>query len=219
MLRPDRMDTVELIKSRRSFRGPFSEQGIEKGTLETILRCGLAAPSSKNARPWHFHVVTSRSRLEQIALAVVASEGAQPYVPVDPRTGAPRADWPSTVKESAAVLAAAAAAVFIENTGEFSHGRAVVADAPRHLLDEILFTYSLELIGIGAAIMNMWTAANALGVRAAFMGDICVAETQISKVLGLAHDLAGVLVLGFGDEGLPPRALESEFETRTTWHS
>lgn len=211
-------EVTRLIQNRRSYRGPYIKRKIERETLETILRCGLAAPSSKDARPWHFHVVADGSRLEKIARFVISAEGALPYVPVEPNTGLPRANWPSTVKESASTLAAAPAAIFIENTGEFSSGRATLANAPRDLLEGNLFTYSLEVIGLGAAIMNMWTAANALGVKAAFMGDVCVAETLISRELGLKRDLMGVLVLGFGEDDIPPRELKTELDNRTTWH-
>ena len=120
---------------------------------------------------------------------------------------------------SAAVLGAAPLAIFIENRGTFSGGRAKIAAAPPKLLEDNLFTYSLELIGLGGVVMNMWIAALSMGARAAFMGDICVAEAIIAKELGLRCDLAGVLLIGYPAEpsgdGRKPTPPQSE---HVVWH-
>ena len=126
------------------------------------------------------------------------------YVPHDPATGRPRPAYVSTVRESAQVLREVAAAIFIENRGLFSDGRAGLIGATRPALAGSLVGFGLEMIGIGAAIENMWLAAEALGVRVAFMGDVVIAEDDICAALGIAGDLAGVLALGFSD--VPPAA-------------
>jgi hypothetical protein len=79
--------------------------------------------------------------------------------------------------------------------------------------------FGLEMIGIGAAIENMWLAAEALGVRVAFMGDVAIAEGGIRAALGIAGDLAGVLALGFSDVPLPPRQqLNEQDADHVVWH-
>lgn len=201
---PTVLDAVtEAIIGRRSVRGCFADRPVEPDVLVRIVTCGLAAPSSKNARPWRLHVVSNRRVLGSIAAAVSASPAAATYVPEDPRTGLPRAEYHSTVAESAEVLRLVPAAVFIENRGVFSGGRATVAAADPAHLSGSLVGYAFELVGIGAAIQNMWLAAGAAGVGAAFMGDVLVAEPEIRHALGIAGDLVGVLALGYSDE--PPR--------------
>lgn len=190
-------ETVNLILGRRSYRGPYSEREIPSDVLAEIIRCGESAPASKNARPCRFHLVTDSAHLQNIARVIIEADGADTYVPIDPQTGAPRKDWSSTVAESAATLGAARAVIFIENVGPFSGGRANLAAAPRELLEENLFTYSLEVIGVGAAVMNMWIAALSLGLKATFMGDICVADKKIKRALAMERDLAGALLLGY----------------------
>lgn len=210
-------ETMRLILGRRSFRAPFADRDISDDIITSIVQCGLSAPASKNAPPCRFHVVTNRALLSELADIIARADGADTYVPINPDTGAPRSDWASTVGESASVLGAAPAVIFIENVGPFSGGRATLAAAPHDLLADNLFTYSLEVIGVGAAIMNMWIAALSLGVQATFMGDICVAEKAIADRLGLSFDLAGALVLGYPATGvapLPPKALD---ETRIVW--
>jgi nitroreductase len=188
--------------------------------MHEIVRCGLAAPSSKNAQPWRMHVVTDRPTLRLLADAVEHAEGAEEYVPHDPVTGRPRPDYVSTVRESAQVLREVAAAIFIENRGLFSEGRSSLAHASRPALAESLVGYGLEMIGIGAAVENMWLAAEAFGVRVAFMGDVVIAEDDISRQLGIPGDLAGVLALGFSDTALPERRqiLDVGDADRVVWY-
>lgn len=213
--------TTQLILSRRSVRDEFSEQPVPREAIVEILRCGLAAPSSKNARPWRLHAVTDRKVLKELADAVEFAEGADTYVPRDPETGLVRTDWPSSVAESAATLRGAPVGIFVENLGAFSKGRGVLSEVPRETLRGCLVGYTFEVLGVGAAIMNMWLAANSLGAQAAFMGDVCVAERAIAKRLGIKCDLAGVLVVGFSTAQPSPGRVHYDVsdETRVVWHS
>jgi nitroreductase len=227
MPRPDtplddevRPRVITAMLARRSIREGFDGQPIPDPVLKEIIRCGLAAPSSKNAQPWRMHVVTDRVRLGKLADAVEHADGAAEYVPHDPATGRPRPAYVSTVRESAQVLREVAAAIFIENRGLFSNGRAALVRATRPALAGSLMGFSLEMIGIGAAVENMWLAAEALGVRVAFMGDVVIAEDDIRAALGLTGDLAGVLALGFSDVPLPPRRqrLDEQDADHVVWH-
>ena len=227
MPRPDtplddevRPRVITAMLARRSIREGFDGQPIPDPVLKEIIRCGLAAPSSKNAQPWRMHVVTDRVRLGKLADAVEHADGAAEYVPHDPATGRPRPAYVSTVRESAQVLREVAAAIFIENRGLFSNGRAGLISATRSALGGSLVGFGLEMIGIGAAIENMWLAAEALGVRVAFMGDVVIAEDDIRAALGLTGDLAGVLALGFSDVPLPPRRqrLDEQDAEHVVWH-
>ena len=228
MPRPDpplgdevRPRVIAAMLARRSIREGFDGQPIPEPVLREIVRCGLAAPSSKNAQPWRMHVVTDRATLGALADAVQNAEGGDDYVPHDPATGRPRPAYVSTVRESAQVLREVAAAVFIENRGLFSSGRAGLVTATRPALAGSLMGFGLEMIGIGAAVENMWLAAEALGVRVAFMGDVVIAEEAIRAALGITGDLAGVLALGFSDVPLPPRRqrLDEQDAEHVVWHN
>jgi len=213
-------EVIAAMLARRSIREGFDGQPIPGAVLREIVRCGLAAPSSKNAQPWRMHVVTDRATLGVLADAVEKARGVDEYVPHDPATGRPRLAYVSTVRESAQVLREVAAAVFLENRGLFSDGRAGLIAATRPALAGSLVGFGLEMIGIGAAIENMWLAAEALGVRVAFMGDVVIAEDEIRAALGIAGDLAGVLALGFSDAPPPPRRqrLDEQDADHVVWH-
>lgn len=213
-------ELTRLILSRRSVREGYYDRPVPDDAVSEILRCGLSSPSSKNARPWRLHIVDDKEVLKGIADTVTHADGADSYVPRDPVSGQIRKDWPSSVAESAETLALVPLAIFIENMGAFSKGRETLSTVPRENLRGSLVAYTFEVLGIGTAIMNMWLAANALGIRACFMGDICVAEKEISRQLGIERDLIGALALGYSDEPPAPNRVHYDIsdDTRVIWH-
>jgi len=201
---------IETILRRRSLRGDYDERPVPRDVIDQIVRCGCAAPSSKNAQPWRIHVVTARSVLAELADAVQTGKDADQYVPFDPVTGMPHPEWPSTVAESAEVLRSVPLALFIENRGEFSHGRHRVANVPDDLREEALVGYGFEMIGLGAAIAYMWLAACELGLGGVFMGDVQIAEDAIRRRLGMRGDAVGVLALGYTTMAPRPKELGTD---------
>lgn len=51
------MDVLEAIQARKSIRA-FTDQAVEKETLERILEISQRAPSGTNTQPWHVYVCT-----------------------------------------------------------------------------------------------------------------------------------------------------------------
>jgi nitroreductase len=190
---------VDLILRRRSVREGYLDQEVPREVLERVVACGLSGPSSKGSSPVRLTVVTGAPRLTRLARLVANAPGWQEYVPHDPATGKPRPEWQSSVQESAAVLASAPAAIFVVNGGPFSGGRRALLDAEPAARELAITGYELELAGLGAALENLWLAALADGLSAAFLGDIGVAEISLRKELGLEGDLLGVLVLGYAE--------------------
>lgn len=188
-----------LMRGRRSIRSGFSNRPVPPHLTESIIACGLAAPSSKGAQPWRLHVVSRPALLESVArlVEIANAEFRGEYVPIDPETGLAYEQWSTSVVASARILREVPLGVFIENRGEFSRGRQAVADAPD--VAAALVGYTLEVIGLGAAIENMWMAAEESGLQGVFVGDILIAEQQIRRTLGMNGDLIGVLALGYGN--------------------
>jgi len=67
---------IAAMLARRSIREGFDGQPIPGPVLREIVRCGLAAPSSKNAQPWRMHVVADRATLAGLADAVEQAQDA-----------------------------------------------------------------------------------------------------------------------------------------------
>ena len=193
------------ILARRSVRMGFSDRPVERNILETVIACGMAAPSSKNARPWRLHVVTSRHGLDAIADAADAADDADTYVPPDPLTGEPSPHFSSTVRESADVLRQVPCAIALENRGVYIRDTAWLSGRPPAIIARTLTAYGLEMMGLGTALENMWLAASALGVSAAFLGDLAIATDAAKTQWGLEGDLVGILALGYSSATPPPR--------------
>lgn len=189
------------IYSRHTNRLAFKNCVVPIEVINNILAAGESAPSSKNAKPWRFHLVSDKDKIKDLARMMFEHPEAEQYVPRDLETGEPKPDWLSTVDESAALLALAPSAIIVENSGNFSGGRITVASAPDELRSGALITYALEMMGVGAAIENMVLAAHAQGLGVAFMGDIQIAEDQIREVYGIEGDICGVMCFGYTEEG------------------
>jgi nitroreductase len=56
------MDVMEAIYSRRSVRA-YSEQLVDKATVEALIKAATYAPSSMNEQPWAFVVVQDPKQL------------------------------------------------------------------------------------------------------------------------------------------------------------
>ena len=62
---------VECIMSRRSIRAYKPEQ-IKDEELQTILECGINAPSARNSQPWEVRVMQNKDAIENLNKEVIA---------------------------------------------------------------------------------------------------------------------------------------------------
>jgi len=190
---------LDVIQTRRSIREGFIDKPVPNDVISEIIQSGLTAPSSKNAQPWRVHVVHRGEMLDDIADYVQSAKDANRYAPIDPATGEMR-QWPSTVAKSAQTLREVGVGLFVENTAPFSGGKSYFSKHLRQNEGVLLDGYALEMMSLGAMVQNMWLSAHAQGLCGVFMGDVMVAEDDISKRLEFDGDLTGVLALGYADQ-------------------
>ena len=57
---------IKNIMTRTSIR-KYTDQPVSKTDIETLLRAGMAAPTAVNRQPWHFVVVTDKSKLKELS--------------------------------------------------------------------------------------------------------------------------------------------------------
>ena len=60
------MNFKDLVQRRRSIRR-FTEEELTAEQVQTIVRAGLMAPTSKGTRAWHFIVVDEKDKLERLS--------------------------------------------------------------------------------------------------------------------------------------------------------
>jgi nitroreductase len=80
------MDTIEMLKNRRSCRA-FKKEQIKDGELQTVLDCGLAAPAAMNLQEVKIIVVQDPEKLAEISRLNAQIMGSKS----DPLYGAPTA--------------------------------------------------------------------------------------------------------------------------------
>lgn len=56
---------IDAILARRSIR-KYTGQPVSPEQVRTLLEAGMAAPSGRNLKPWHFVVVTKREKLDAL---------------------------------------------------------------------------------------------------------------------------------------------------------
>lgn len=62
-------ETIKTILSRRSIRS-FKPEQLKKEELDTIIECGLNAPSTVNSQSWHFTVIQNRDLLDRMNIKI-----------------------------------------------------------------------------------------------------------------------------------------------------
>jgi nitroreductase len=60
--------SIDIVFARRSIRR-YADRAVSGEDLRKLLEAGMAAPSSRNLKPWHFVAVTSRDTLDRLAEA------------------------------------------------------------------------------------------------------------------------------------------------------
>ena len=56
---------LQAILNRKSIR-EYSEKEVTQDVIDKLLKAGMAAPSSRDRRPWHFIVVSDKAILENL---------------------------------------------------------------------------------------------------------------------------------------------------------
>lgn len=61
------MDSLELLKTRRSIRKYIEDKEVEKEKIDKCLEAARWAPSASNKQPWQFLIVTDIKKREKLA--------------------------------------------------------------------------------------------------------------------------------------------------------
>ncbi len=57
--------SIDLLFQRRSIRS-YQDRPVEDEKITKLIEAGMAAPSARNIRPWHFAVIKNRQILNKI---------------------------------------------------------------------------------------------------------------------------------------------------------
>jgi len=150
------MDALEAIHTRRSIRR-YEDRPVPEGLVEKLLAAAMAAPSARNAQPWHFVVIDDRSLLEEIGRAHPNAEMAARaplgiLVCGDLRLELSEGYWPVDCAAAAEnlLLAAHASGLGAVWTGVYPRQQRMDDHRRWHGLPEPVMAHSLVLVGYPA---------------------------------------------------------------------
>lgn len=63
---------IEAIANRRSIRA-YTAEPVSAEELDTIVQCGILAPSARNLQPWLFATVTDKALMDRISQMTCAA--------------------------------------------------------------------------------------------------------------------------------------------------
>ena len=77
------MELMEAIYKRRSVRF-YTEETVDKATIEKLIEAGIQAPSAMNVQPWAFGVIQDKALMQKISdetkAYLLASISEKPYL-------------------------------------------------------------------------------------------------------------------------------------------
>ncbi len=190
------------IVNRRSIRA-YLPTPVSRADIETVLRAGALAPSSKNRQPWRFTVALGGKKAE--ALAAMArgldAEKTRPLLPESAR-------HLGGAFQTLAVMEQAPAIIFVTNPlGR--HPRDPLNTDER--VSELCNAQSL-----GACLENMALQATALGLGSLWICDTYFAYDALTAWLGGQGALAAAMALGYAAEN-PPSRPRKPLEESVEW--
>jgi len=186
---------LTTLRTRRSIRA-WQERPIPRETLEHILEGAIWAPSADNVQPWRFIVVQGARKQELAALLRRFVDGLQP--------GLNPVLWVHRVglRRSAGLIERAPAVITAWAT--FKPEDAALRLVARGDLTP-LFTWTMVVQSVAAAVQNLLVEAHALGLGAVWMGYPNLAAREIKAWLGAEGELQATVALGYPAESPAPR--------------
>jgi nitroreductase len=189
------MDMLEAIESRRS-RGKMRPDEPPRELIERVLRSGVHAPNHHDTQPWRFFVLTNDARVrfgDELAQAVKRRLGVDAPDKLDGLLLAERA---KPMRSPVLII-----------VGVKSEERDPM-------------TRREDFQAACAALQNMLLAAESLGLAAIWRTGEGILDAGVKAHFGLQpeDEIAGVLYLGYPDEGLGPMPVRTrEYAVRTEW--
>jgi coenzyme F420-0:L-glutamate ligase/coenzyme F420-1:gamma-L-glutamate ligase len=181
-------NVTDAIRNRRSVRR-FSPKPVPKKTLQEILAAARWAPSSHNAQPWRFAVLTKTAEKEALAKAM-----AKAWIADLTKNNAPPEFADEMAKHSIQRFTTAPVIVIACVT---------MIEMPKHADDigqEI--ERDLAIQSLGAAIQNMLLEAHANGFGACWWCAPAFCKRTVREVLRLpeSYEPQALITVGYSDE-------------------
>jgi nitroreductase len=197
------MNVKDAIEKRRSIR-KFTDKPVSREDLLEIIEAARLSPSSINAQPWRFRIVTDRADIEWFSGPVTSK---QRFIAGAPAVIVCCVDASAYMKDSRAVIHALRDAGMIDD--EF------VAEVENKYLNPVseipALVHASAALNLAIAMSAMMLRAVELGLGATWVGR--VDDQPVRERLGLPDNVSVVALLPVGypaesPEARPRKALE-----------
>lgn len=185
------MEVYDAIMSRRSIRR-FDGAAVDRQVIERLVSAAGAAPSARNAQPWHFHVTSGAARDAVCGITALSTVHLQEYLDVL----AP-ADYEAAERFFASLGNAPVVVVI---------SLPVVEDESTRIND---------LLATGCAIENMMLAAQAEGLGCCNITFSFWVRDKLADQLGIGDDreIVSLVLIGYPVEVPAPMARRTDLAT------
>jgi len=186
------MEIKHAIKERRSIRS-YKDDPVPREIVETIIDAATMAPSTLNAQPWLFTVLTGKKRLEAIVLIKKSSlymEEALSLVPEGEKDKIKK----HLKKDKSRIER------FFSDLG----GAPVLIVVTMPMIDDWT-SRKMGIISCGAAVQNLMLAGFNEGLGTCCVGSSLWVEDALMEMLGIKdHRLITTIALGYPAEEPKP---------------
>jgi len=179
---------LAAIEGRRSTK-KFDDRPPTRAQLESLLRAAVCAPDHGKLAPWRFTVL----------------QGASRGLFADALAAALRLRMPEVADDA------------VEREREKAYRSPVLIVVSAHAEPHPKVPAVEQWVAVGAAIQNLWLAAVAQGLGAAWKTGNAAYDPVVKQALGVAEGdaIIGFLHVGTPLASAPPR--DPEFAGRTRW--
>ena len=210
------MDVVEAIRQRKSVRG-FKPDPVPKALLKEILEIAVRAPSSVNAQPWEFAVVTGDvlERIKQDNVdRLLSNTEPDPDLQSEPWHGAYRQRQVELAKQIFRLMGIAREDR--QKRAEWAQRGVRFFDAPAAIIVYVdrSLSESRPLFDTGCVSQTICLAAIKYGLGTCIEGQGVHFPDVIRKHAGLPESkrIVTSIAIGYPDWDYPANKLETERE-------
>ena len=188
------MDALETMRARHSYRA-YTDEPVDRETLEVLIEAARLAPSPMNSQPWRFHVATGETRRKIDEVMSNTTVYLEEYMAV-----------------MGAADRAAAVAGFASNLGNAPVVIAVSVPRPTDGMSSIDM-----YVAAGAAIENLLLEATEQGLATVNVTFSFWMRDKLAEILGLSEDREIVSLIAVGHAAHAPVAPPHNADV-ATWH-
>jgi nitroreductase len=194
--------TLAWLRTRRSVRA-FTDEPVDRATLERVIEAATTAPSSTNRQPWRFSVVVSAAKRRVIVDAVRARTEAMKAIIRRSHHAEDFANYGDFFFEPLQT----AAVIVVPQYRDYPDLIANLIESGGGDPGQFHTAGSMqaELCSTSAAIMALLLQTHAEGLGACWMAGPMVAKDEIHALLGVIDPWKMVGAIALGHPAAPPQ--------------